>query len=257
MKTLVAFLSLFVALTSNAKVVAQLESNDTVTVAVIDTGFDFNSTWQDAQSKSDSDGYRLRKPKTCKQGHTDFTGTGIKDNHGHGTHVAGVIAKFAEDANYCLVILKYFDKEKSKKDTMEPSIKALQKAIDLRVSIINYSGGGTHKDTTECNLIKRALDIGIIVVAAAGNESSNINRHPYYPAMCDDRVIIVSNTDDVGNIAAKTNFTDKRKGSRELAEEKGVDVLSLLPNNGQGVMTGTSQATPTYTGKLIKKIKNK
>lgn len=257
MKILITVVSLFTALACNAKIISQVDNNNPIIVAVIDTGFDFNSTWKEQLSLYDRDGYRLRKPKTCKYGHTDFTGKGIKDNHGHGTHVAGVLAKFAEDVNYCLVILKYYDNEKENVDHMVPTLKALQKAIDLKVSIINYSGGGTGKSDVECNLIKRALDIGIVVVVAAGNENSNINKKPYYPAMCDSRVIAVSNTDDMGNIASNSNFTDKKRGSRELVSEKGLNVLSLLPNNKSGMMTGTSQATPTYTGKLIKKMKTK
>lgn len=254
MNILVFFTCFFAIFLSNAKEKTTFQEKPII-VAVIDTGFDFNSTWKGHLSKKDSDGYQLKKPKICKQGHADFTEEGIKDTHGHGTHIAGVIAKFAEDSNYCLVILKYY--KISQFDNTSLSIKALQKAIDLKVSIINYSGGGMEKSDTECNLIKQALNMGIHVIAAAGNESFNINQRPYYPAMCDDRVIIVSSSDDFGNNSSFTNFTDKKKNSRELVREKGLEILSILPNNKIGVMSGTSQATSTYTGKLIKKMKMK
>lgn len=236
---------------------SDLDKKEPIKVAVIDTGFDFDSTWGEHLNKFDSDGYQLKKPKICKEGSKDFTGTDLKDRHGHGTHVAGIIAKFAEDSNYCLIILKFFDPKLGKTDNLRATSEAIKHAIDLKVDIINYSGGGLDKSTPECNLIKQALDIGITIVAAAGNEKSNINKSPYYPAMCDERVVVVQNTDDKGNIIESSNFTDKRKGSRELVGEKGLYVLSLLPDNKIGMMTGTSQATPTHVGKLIKKMKRK
>jgi subtilisin family serine protease len=122
----------------------------------------------------------------------------------------------------------------------------------LKVNIINYSGGGIEKSEKECSVVKRALDLGIKIVVAAGNEKQNINKQPYYPAMCDDRVIAVKNVDEVGNLIPSSNYTDTKKGSKELAAEKGKDVLSLLPGNRIGIMTGTSQSTPTKTGKMIK-----
>lgn len=138
---------------------------------------------------------------------------------------------------------------------MENSIRAIEKAIELKVDIINYSAGGLNKSDEECDLVKKALDLGIVFVSAAGNEKSNINKIPYYPAMCDDRVIAVENVDDYGNISELSNFTDNKEGSRKLAQERGTDILSIWPDNRIAKMTGTSQATPTYVGKLVKKMK--
>lgn len=254
MKTLLLFLFVFLNLEVDTSQ-SSPEIKGPIIVAMIDTGFDFKSSWEEHLSKVDTDGYRIRQPKACKQGHKDFTGDGLEDKNGHGTHVAGIIAKFAEDADYCLVILKYVAGKQE--NNMKTSIAAIQRAIDLKVHIINYSGGGVVKNEIECVLIKQAIDMGIAVVAAAGNEGKDVNVRPFYPAMCDNRVIAVRNTDDIGNIAGQSNFTNKKKNSRELVEEKGVNVLSTLPNNEIGVMTGTSQSVPTYVGKLINKIKNK
>lgn len=228
-----------------------------IRVAVIDTGFDFESNWEEYLGLPDVDGYTLRMPKLCKTGHEDFTNTGIQDTNGHGTHVAGIIAKFAENSNYCLIILKNYAPSKLKNNTLERTLKALEKAIALKVDIINYSGGGRGRSETECEIIRQALDAGIKVIVAAGNERQNINRVPYYPAMCDDRIVAVKNVDDMGNLASSSNFTDAKKGSRELQAEKGINILSLLPKNKIGMMTGTSQSAPTRTGKTIKKMASK
>jgi subtilisin family serine protease len=250
------FLFLLIGILSFAKSGKVRKSVKTIKVAVIDTGFDFDSNWKSKKSIMDEDGNILRKPKLCKEGHVDFTGKGLKDNYGHGTHVAGIIAKFAGDSDYCLVIMKYMDVPGGKNnDAMYNTISAINMAIASRVDIINYSGGGNVRSDLECIFIKRALDVGIKVVAAAGNESNNINSKPFYPAMCDDRVTAVQNVDDKGALVPSSNYTDNKKNSKELVSEKGLDVLSLLPDNMVGRMTGTSQAAPTRVGKMIKKGK--
>ena len=227
-----------------------IEKGKPVIVAVVDTGFDFDSTWSGLNQS-----VGLKKPKMCKQGHKDFTDMGIKDLHGHGTHIAGLIAKYAGDSNYCLVALKYYNTEKEQIDHLGTSLKAFQRAIDLKVDIINYSGGGVEKSEYECALIKKALDMGIIVVAAAGNEASDINLSPYYPAMCDNRVRAIANVDEKGNYQHNSNFTNLVMiNPRELVKENGTNVLSLSPGNGTTYMTGTSQAAAIETGKIVKEL---
>lgn len=219
-----------------------------VIVAVIDTGFDFKSDWT-AIIKAYP---KFRKPRTCKYGNVDFTEKGLADNHGHGTHVAGLIAQYADDANYCLVIMKYFDKATEDTDHLADTAKAFQRAIDLKVDIINYSGGGEDRSEIECSLIKKALNAGIVVVAAAGNEGKNINDTKYYPAMCDDRVKAVGNAFDTGVFVQSSNFSDDGPKSRHLYTQTGWNVMSLAPSNQLRVMTGTSQAAAIQTGKIIK-----
>ncbi len=225
-----------------------------VIVAVIDTGFDFKSDWKEEMELYPS----LRKPRMCKYGNKDYTGLGIEDHHGHGTHIAGTIAQYAYGANYCLVMMKFFDKDKDNLNNMALELKSLQRAINLKVDIINYSAGGKEKNNVECKLIKKALDAGIIIVVAAGNEHADINKEPYYPAMCDDRVIAVANANKDGIYAFTSNYTNNvEKNSRGLYKEDGQGVFSVLPNNSSGSMTGTSQAAAIRTGKIIKDWKNR
>ena len=218
-----------------------------IVVAVIDTGFDFKSDWKAILKSYPT----IKKPRLCKYGHKDFTGAGLIDNHGHGTHVAGLIAQFAKDANYCLVILKYYDPKIIVQDNLEQTRKSFERAIALKVDIINYSGGGKDRSKEECSLIKEALDSGIQVVAAAGNERKNINQVPYYPAACDRRVQVVANVERNGEYANSSNFTDGKLNSMFLYTEMGVNVMSIAPNNQLNFMTGTSQAAAIKTGKDV------
>ena len=214
--------------------ISQISEADVLKVAVLDTGFDFKSTWSDLS---------FVKPKMCKYGHKDFTNTGIQDTHGHGTNVVGLMGKVNKDSSYCIVVVKVWGGGPAMLNTWL----ALSYAINLKVDIINYSGGGVEKDEKECNLIKKALDKGIVVVASAGNESKNLDESPFYPAKCDDRVMMISNM----NINNRT-LGSKSNISKDIIAVQGTAEDSLGLNNTIYSMSGTSQAAGNFTGKLIK-----
>lgn len=214
-------------------------SNKPAVVAVIDTGLNNSSFTKNA--------------KLCKFGHRNFTSDmdtysrqDIKtpiplDNHGHGTNIAGLIDKYAQDANYCMVILKYYS-PKVHDDSLENEIKAIRYATNIGAKYINFSGGGPSFDIGERNAVKDFLRIGSTFIAAAGNERSNIKKYPYYPASYNDTVISVGSLNDDGAISEYSNWGDSIK-----RWEYGRDKI------GFGIqLSGTSQATAIVTGKLIK-----
>lgn len=212
-----------------------------IIVAVIDTGFDFKSTWSDSS---------LDKPKLCT-GHKSFAGS-KQDNNGHGTHIAGLIAQGNKDIDYCLMIIKYYDDKVAPTDLMLNSNRAFMYAISQRVDIINYSSGGSDWSELECKIVKLALDRGIKVMAAAGNEKSDLMKVPYYPALCDSRVFKVVNYNSSHVRHPSSNYTSGFINN--IIIELGTDLLSLLPNNSTGYMTGTSQATARATAELVRAL---
>lgn len=244
----------------------------TIRVAVIDTGFDFKSTWQNIAN--------ITRPILCEGGvHRDFTGANnINDNHGHGTHITGIIAKYAEHANYCLIIIKNYDPEivHNERNTIQSLVKSMEYAIQLNVDIINYSGGGDMFSLQEYNVVKKVLNKGILLVTAAGNERVQIDYHvlkvqkqkqrhvPYYihrktghittqlqnsffPASYDSRIIAVISASGNEKHDKFSNY-----GAAFIHSEPGKKVLSILPDNKIGYETGTSQATAIRTGKILK-----
>ena len=243
MKVLLACLFLL-ASTSLAK---------TITVAVIDTGIDASSV-----------------SKLCKFGHKAFTGRrddALKDTIGHGTHIAGLIQQHAgEDADYCMVSLKWFDEKADSDQNLFNLQRALRYAINIKVDFINISGGGIEPNPTERSLIIEALNKGIKVVVAAGNEGHDLTFScNYFPACYDSRLVVVGNLlhqspDKVSRWAWVQSTmrldSDKNESSNYGAYvnrwEVGTDVVSKLPGGITGTMTGTSQATAIATGKLIK-----
>lgn len=223
-----------------------------VVVAVIDTGIDKTL---------------MSKPWVCNFGNRDFTDTTLNDVHGHGTHIAGIIEQYAKGvvltnktpqqldeakADFCIVVLKYYDEKATGSKNMERTVEALKWAVDLKVDVINYSGGGVDPSYAEKVQIMRALKAGIKVVAAAGNERSDIDKNKYYPAMYDAKhIIIVGNlvNERSRSIASSSNY-----GASVNSWEVGTDVFSRLPTGRYGYMTGTSQATAVKSGKIVREM---
>lgn len=200
----------------------------TIKVAVIDTGFDMK--------------YK-NQVKLCETGHKSFVDNTTHDYHGHGTHISGLIEKYAKDSDYCQVILKYYRPKHSSNNLMN-TIKAFKYAIELGVDVINYSGGGLEPSETEREQILLALSKGIQVVVAAGNERSNLNlRCNYYPACYDKRITVVGNLNG-RKVASTSNYGD-------IVDEyiQGTDVRSI-----NGLMSGTSQSTAIKSGKVVKDL---
>lgn len=190
------------------------------------------------------------------------------DNHGHGTHVAGIIvygshlAKNPEDFsdklcdNVEIMSCRYYNPKAPSSDNLEATILCVEKAIREGVDYINYSGGGSEYSQAEYDAYKKFTINGGIVVAAAGNERSNISLFPYYPASYGvpakdkpalNNIIIVQNVDEDGNLVKSSNWYSG--GVSHL----GKNILSFLPNDSAGYMTGTSQAAPGVLHEMLKK----
>jgi thermitase len=179
----------------------------------------------------------------------DFSGThptqAPHDAHGHGTHVAGIVKSVYPEVR--ILALKYYNPKGSGQQNLEATIKALQYAVDQGVDLINYSGGGPEASVDELRILKQAEKKGILVIAAAGNERSNIDekKNAYYPASYGlSNIITVGAHDDGLNIIPSSNFG---KNTVEIAAP-GHRIRSSIPGNSAGYMTGTSQATAFVTG---------
>ena len=170
------------------------------------------------------------------------------DTHGHGTHVSAIAKSVFADVK--LLPLKYYNPKATGQENLNATLKALRATIDANVDIINYSGGGPEECAEEKALLEEANKKGILVVAAAGNESSNIDgakRNAYYPASY--------NMPNIISVAAY-NFNGK---DLELIQSSNYGYLSVdiaapgfrilsASHNDKDVMTGTSQATAFVTG---------
>jgi thermitase len=244
-----------------------------IVVAVIDTGIDIrhddlkNNLWTNpGESGLDAKG-RDKRTNGIDDDGDGFTDNvhgwnfvsnnhDLSDNHGHGSHIAGIIGAEAGNGKgiagvapkVSLMILKYYDPKVPKTDNLKNTIEAIKFATSKRVNIINYSGGGTDFSKEEFEAVKAAKEQGILFVAAAGNERSNSDEHKYYPADYGlENIISVTAIDPKTEVLASSNYGVQ---TVDLAAP-GQNILSTLPNNAYGFMTGTSQATAFVSGAAV------
>ncbi len=167
------------------------------------------------------------------------------DQHGHGTHISGTIKSVFPKIK--LLSLKYYNPTASGQENLNFTIKALEYAVNRGVDIINYSGGGPEPSVEEFRVLRRAREKDILVVAAAGNESSNIDirTNAYYPASYNlSNIIAVTAHDQNLKILSSSNWG---KSNVDLGAP-GHQINSSLPKNQAGFLTGTSQATAFVSG---------
>lgn len=177
----------------------------------------------------------------------------ITDNHGHGTHVAGIILQKAPSERVKFMILKYYDPEKTGDDNMMSTVQAIRYATKMKAHIINYSGGGDLRNPLEEAAIRDAQKQGIVFVAAAGNEGRNTDRVGYFPAGYRlSNIISVAAMDSRKRLLASSNYGAK---SVDIVAP-GKNVFSSLPGGKFGFMTGTSQATAWVSGLVASLLVN-
>lgn len=224
-----------------------------IVVAIIDTGVDVthplisNHLW--------------KNPQEIKDNNKDDEGNGyaedlhgwnfvsnnndLTDNHGHGTHVAGIILQKASSRRVKFMILKYYDPGLPPQGNLMNTVRAIRYATRMKADIINYSGGGESRSTLEEEAIREAQKQGIIFVAAAGNEGRNTDTFGYFPAGYKlNNIISVAAMDSTQRLLASSNYGSK---SVDIVAP-GKNIFSSLPGGRYGFMTGTSQATAWVSG---------
>ncbi len=214
-----------------------------VTVAVVDTGIQYNHPFL-KENLIPGKG-TLSEKNFGVDFSTPSPTMSPKDSHGHGTHVAGIVKSVFP--NVKIMALKYYNPHASGQANLNSTIKALKYAVDQNVDIINYSGGGPEPSAQEKKILEEAERKGILIIAAAGNEKSDIDKkqNAYYPASYGlSNIITVAAHDEFNKIIASSNFGKK---SVDIAAP-GFRIRSAVPGNGAGLMTGTSQATAFVSG---------
>lgn len=200
-----------------------LPSDHHITVGVIDTGIEPQAATQ----------------SRIIPGH-DFTdgSNGMADYDGHGTHVSGTILDCTQGLNVDVMPISIFPR--NEECTSSSLIReGVEYAIEKNVEVINMSLGGeyTYSDSIYENAIERAIDKGICVVCAAGNESENAG--DYSPAHL-ERCITVAAVDSRGRPSYFTNY-----GEVVDVSAPGEEILSYYPQpEGMAELDGTSMASP-------------
>lgn len=212
---------------------ALAKTHNRTLVAVIDTGI--AATHPKLMAYISKDGFNF----------VTNTATPV-DDHGHGTHVAGIILAVS-DFHATILPIKYYSDANPGSVNLKNTVKAVEYAIDHGAKVINYSGGGPEPSEEEYLALKKAETKGVLVVTAAGNEHQNtdIPENKYYPAAYRlSNMISVAATDIHNNLLASSNWGKLRVD----VSAPGEVIYSTLLGDRFGYMSGTSQATAFVSG---------
>ncbi|MHC1572756.1 MAG: S8 family peptidase, partial [Methanosarcinales archaeon] len=228
-----------------------------ITVAVIDTGVDANHSDLDDLD----DDPHTNDPKVI--GWKDYVNGNATpyDDHGHGTHVSGIISGTGADGTQTgvapgtrLLVAKAFDS--TGRGNLSDSIAAFGWAVENGADIISYSAGGGNCSNSGAaweNTINTAISAGVTVIAAAGNYAEGIDE--IISPACLNKSIAVGATDqndEIAEFSIRGPVTcNGSTYTKPDVSAPGVSITSTIPGwygSSYGVLSGTSMATPHVSG---------
>lgn len=175
--------------------------------------------------------------------------TSFRDDHGHGTHVAGIIAAknntrgtVGVAPNAELYAVKVLDSNGN--GYLSDIIKGIMWAVNEQVDIINMSFGTSTPSQALEQAINIATQNGIQVVVAAGNSGSSKTPGLLYPAKYEP-VIAVGSVDKDMNRSSFSSY-----GPELDVVAPGSSIQSTYLFNSYARLSGTSMAAPHVAGDL-------
>ncbi|MBU2461519.1 S8 family serine peptidase, partial [bacterium] len=213
---------------------------NSITIAIIDTGIDLDH----ADIFSTGTPFSVASPKIIKG--LDYVNNDEipDDDHGHGSHVAGIASALTNNGtggagvagNCRLLALKVLDSNGYGYDS---DIADAILAARTRAKVINMSLGGPEYSQTLEAACDSAKEYGVLVIAAAGNDNSTSK---VYPAAYDS-VMAVAATDGLDNRCSFSNYGDWV----DIAAP-GKNILSTDKDGKYNIFSGTSVAAPFVSG---------
>lgn len=216
----------------NADAVWAYFTADPVKVAVVDTGID--TTHPDLVDN-------------LKGGMSAVWYTeSYKDDNGHGSHVAGIVAAVNNSIGVIgvapaadLYAVKVLDRKGN--GYLSDIIEGLQWVVANDLDVVNMSLGTSSYSASFDSAVQQTIASGVVVVAAAGNSGPGTNT-VMYPAKFPG-VIAVAATDSSNSLASFSS-----RGPEVDLAAPGVSVFSTYKNQSYATLSGTSMASPHVAG---------
>lgn len=243
-------------------------ATSTVIVAVVDTGIDYTHEdlkdvmWTNPNEipgngiDDDNNGYvdDVYGINVLVRDNKGVATTNVKDAHSHGSHVSGTIAAKQNNnvgiagiaSNARIMAIRGVPNNSDETDIN--IAEAFIYAAKNGAKIINCSfGKGSNEGK---NLIPDTLqyiqdNYGVLVVAASGNSSQDIDKYPTYPASHKNENLLIVSSSTSNNLMS--GFSNYGKISVDVAAP-GSNIYSTTPGNRYESMSGTSMASPTTAG---------
>ena len=239
-----------------------------IIVAVVDTGVDYNHQdlknvmWTNpgeiAGNGIDDDGNGhiddIHGINTLVRDANGNATMDMMDGHSHGTHVSGSIG--AEQNNNIGIagiasnvrIMGIRTVPNSSDELDVDVVEAFVYAAKNGARIINCSFGKARNEGGM--IVSEAIEFigktyGTLVVAAAGNDSRNIDTRATYPATFqNETLLVVASTSSRGGMSYFSNYGIKNVD----VAAPGSGIYSTVPGNKYSSMSGTSMASPNTAG---------
>ncbi|MBI2604568.1 MAG: S8 family peptidase [Deltaproteobacteria bacterium] len=167
------------------------------------------------------------------------------DDNGHGTHVSGTIAALDNTIGVVGVAPEakiFATKVLNSRGSgyLSDVAEGIRSCLAHGASVANMSLGWSGYSQLVHDAVIEAKNAGMVLVAAAGNESTDVSNS--YPAAYPE-VIAVSAVDSNGAFAYFSNF-----GTKIAFAAPGVSVLSTVKGSSYATYSGTSMASPHVAG---------
>ena len=226
-------------------------------VAVVDSGAEFThpdlkkNIWTNSDEKPDNG-----KDDDHDGAIDDFYGSdtldlkgNAADRQGHGTHVSGIIGARGNNdrgvAGICWsvqLIEGGFIRSDGVGET-DAAITAINAAVHSGAKVINCSWGGGRTEALD-RAVEYAREKKVLIVAAAGNSSDNVDKTGATFEEDAPNVLMVAASDDKGKLWSGSSYG---KTTVDIAAP-GVNVLSTYTEGRYAYLTGTSMAAPMVAG---------
>ena len=234
-----------------------------IVVAVIDTGVDYNhpdlayNIWRNPNAtpyvKTGVD--PLGEEITGDVVGWDFVHNDNLpfDDHMHGTHCAGTVGAVGNDGlgisgvaqRVSIMAIKFLSGQGS--GTTADAVKSIDYAVSRGAKILSNSWGGGADEGNDAleDSIERAEAAGVLFVAAAGNDGTNNDTRPMFPAAFPTaNILTVAATNARDQL---TFFSNYGLVSVDVGAP-GSGIYSTTPNNTYRRLSGTSMSAPHVSG---------
>lgn len=234
--------------------------SEQVIVAIIDSGMDYNhpdlkdNAWMNEAEANGKPGV-----DDDNNGYVDDIhginaiagGVNPLDDNGHGSHCAGTIGGTGNNGlgivginwKVKMIGLKFLGADGA--GTLEAAVKAIDYAVKMGARVLSNSWGSYGSSQALQEAIERSNKAGAIFIAASGNDGTNNDVKPLYPASYPvANVVAVAANDTNGSIAGFSNWGKKTVH----LSAPGVGIHGIWKSGEAKAASGTSMAAPFVSG---------